>query len=145
MEGIITLILLFCYIGITWQGWHLRKELAKTVYWKSLPKGVAMFGYCLPVLVFLILNLEKIGFLRFLLSILLVVLFIYSVIEENSNFKKKPLEGFPSIMPDDMRKKVTTFHALTPLLTIFVLVFIGVVIDSLFNISDYIKGSRKKR
>ena len=145
MEGIIALILMFCYIGITLYGYQLRKELSKTVYWKSLPKGVAVFGYSLPILIFLILNSEKIGFFRIFLSILLAGVFLYSVIKQNNMLRKKTLKGFPSVMPDEVRRKVTTFHALTPLLTIFVLFYIGIILSFIFGVSDYMKGSRKNK
>lgn len=141
----IVIVLVFAYIGITVYGLDLRGELKKTEYWEKLPSGTPMFGYCLPVLLFILLNIERIGFVRVVLCILLVLGFIWCVSEENNTLKTKPLEGYSSVLPDDMRKKVVLFYALTPLLTILVLFLIGIILDTIFGISDYMKRQEKNK
>lgn len=141
----IVIILVFAYIGITVYGLKLRDELKKTEYWKKLPPGTAIFGYCLPVLLFILLSIERLGFIRIVFCILLLLAFIRCVANENNTLKRKPLEGYSFILPDDMRKKVVLFYALTPLLTIFVLFLIGIILDMIFGISDYLKRQEKNR
>ncbi|MCI8860406.1 MAG: hypothetical protein HFI71_13000 [Lachnospiraceae bacterium] len=139
--GFIYMILIILYFVVVLYGFELRKGLKKMDYWKSLPTGTAVFGYCLPVLILILLN--HIGFIRISISILLVIVFISCVVGLNNNLKEQPLQGFSSPLPEEDRKKVVTFYTLTPLLSILVLCYIGLVLDLLFKISDYQKRKRR--
>ncbi len=143
MEGVITIVLLILYILLTLYGWQIRGELKKTEYWKRLPSGTALYGYCLPVVLFILLSKEHVGFGRKFLCILLVAFFIYCVYVLSNSLNEKPLEGYSSVLPVDARKKVVLFNALTPLLTISVLFCIGLILDFIFGMSDYIKNEKK--
>lgn len=145
MEGLIAIVLMFSYIGVTLYGWELRGQLKKTEYWEKLPSETAVFGYLLPVILFILLSKEHVGAVRVILCILLVIVFICCVIGVNNDLKEKPLDGYSAVLPDDIRKKVVLFNALTPLLTIFVLAFIMSMLNMIFGISDYIKGQRKNK
>lgn len=59
--GFVYIVLIFLYFLATWYGWDLRKKLKKTDYWKKLPSGTAAYGYCLPVLLFILLEEEFLG------------------------------------------------------------------------------------
>lgn len=145
MEGFITIILLLSYIGITIYGWELREQLKKTEYWEKLPSGTAVFGYLLPIILFILLSKEHVGAGRILLCILFIIAFVCCIIGVNNNLKEKPLSGCSAVLPDDIRKKVVVFNALTPLLTIFIVAFIMLMLNMIFGISDDIKRQRKNK
>lgn len=141
--GFVYIVLIILFFVVTCYGWELRKELKKKDYWKSLPKGTVVYGYCLPILLWIILSSEHIGFIRITVSILLVIVFIVCVAGVSNNLKEKPLEGCANLLPEEERKKVVTFYALTPLLTILVIFFVGIILDSFFKLCDYMKRQGK--
>ena len=145
MKTLIAVSFVVVYFGITLFGWQVRQDLKKTEYWGKLTSGTAIFGYCLPVLLFILLSKEHVGFIRIALCILLVVIFIWCVVRANNNLKVKPLEGYSTVLPDSVRKKVVSFYALTPFLTIFVLAYIGIILDFTFWLMDYFKNLGKKK
>lgn len=137
--GFVYIVLIVLFFFATWYGWDLRKKLKKTDYWKSLPSGTAVYGYCLPVLLFILLGSEHVGFLRTMAGIFLVIVFILCVAGVSNNLKEKPLEGCASLLPEDARKKVVTFYALTPFISISVFICIGLILDFVFGMCDYMK------
>ncbi len=141
--GFVYIVLIFLYFLATWYGWELRKKLKKIDYWKKLPSGTAAYGYCLPVLLFILLGSEHVGFLRIMASILFVIVFILCVAGVSNNLKEKPLEGCTSLLQEEERKKVVTFYALTPFVSISVFIYIGLILDFVFGMSDYMKRQRK--
>ena len=141
---ILVCILVFGCIGLMVCGWKARHELKQTVYWKKLPGGTAIFGYSLPIILLIIGN-DELGFIQILISILLVVFFIYCLIQLNKNLKEKPLEGFSTVLPDDIRKKVVFFNAMTPLMTVFVFMIIYMVYTAITETVEYAKGKDKKK
>lgn len=143
MAGIIIIVLLFSYIGIAIYGWQLRDELKKTEYWEKLPSGTAIYGYILPVILFILLSKEHVGIIRILLCIFLVIVFSCCVAGLNNSLKATPLEGYSVVLPDDVRKKVVLFNALTPLMTILVIVVILQILDLIFGIIDFMKRQGK--
>ena len=143
MDFLFIIPILGC-IGLMIYGWKVRHELKQTVYWKKLPGGTAVFGYSLPIIM-LIIGIDELGFIQILISILLVVFFIYCVVKLNKNLKEKPLEGFSTVLPDDIRKKVVFFNAMTPLMTVFVLMIIYMVYTAITETVEYAKGRDKKK
>lgn len=141
---LICIILVTLYILITLYAWQIRGELKQTDYWNKLPSGTAILGYCLPVIILILGNEEHPGFIRIFIGILLVFLFICSVAGINSSLKQKPLEGYSSVLPDDVRKKIVLFYALTPIISISVLCFIAIILDFIFGMMDYKKRKPKK-
>lgn len=144
LETFIVITLVVLYFGVTVYAWQIRGELKQTEYWEKLPSGTAILGYCLPVLILILGNEEHPGFIRIFLGILLVFLFICSVAGINSSLKEKPLEGYSSVLPDDARKKIVLFYALTPIIAISVLAFIAIILDFIFGVMDYMKRKTKK-
>lgn len=126
---ILALTFLVCYT------WDLRKGLVNSEYWKSLPKGPEYYGICLPVVLFVILSAEKIGFFRVMLCLFLIIVFILYIVSQCAVLKEK--------LPVEIYKKVLILYILSPLLSISVLVIIGICLSFIFGLDDMLKRKKK--
>ena len=144
MIGLFLLALIIAGALCAIQGLTIRKRLKKSIYWKSIPKGTIFYGYSFPVaLVFISEKLwGKPSFT--ILSILAVILFIYLVIALNNDLKTKRLGETQEVLPNDVRKDVVTFCALTPFITAYAFLLLYIVIDSLIGIEEQLKNRGKK-
>ena len=132
-------LVLCCMHGLT-----IRKSLKKSPYWKMIPQGTIAYGYSFPLaLIFISEKLwGKVSFT--ILSIFAVFLFICLVSGLNNELKTKPLRGAQEMLPDDIRKNVITFCAITPLISASIVLLIILIVNMLTEISDYAKKRGKK-
>ena len=144
MVGLFYLVLIVAGACGAIQGLTIRKRIKKSVYWKSIPRGTIFYGYSFPVVIVLISD-KLWGKPSFtILSILAILLFVYLVIALNNDLKTKRLGETQEVLPDDVRKDVITFCALTPVITTYAFLVIYIVIDSMIGISEYFKKRGKK-
>lgn len=126
---ILVLTLLVCYT------WDLRKGLVNSEYWNILPKGPEYYGICLPVVLFIILSAEEVGFFRVMLCLFLIIVFVLYIAGQCAVLKEK--------LPADVYKKVLILYILSPLLSISVLVIIGICLSFIFGLDDMLKRKKK--
>ena len=132
-------LVLCCMYGLT-----IRKSLKKSPYWKMIPKGTIAYGYSFPLaLVFISEKLwGKASFT--ILSIFVIFIFICLVSGLNTELKTKPLRGTQEMLPDDIRRNVITFCAITPLISASIFLLVLLIINILAEISDYAKKRGRK-
>lgn len=142
--GLIYIAFLIVLFLCCMHGLAIRKSLKKSPYWKMIPKGTIAYGYSFPLA--LILISEKLwGKASFtILSVFAVFLFICFVSGLNNELKTKPLRGTQEMLPDDIRKNVITFCAITPLISASIVLLIILIVNMLTEISDYAKKRGKK-
>lgn len=144
MTGIILLVLIIAGVYCAVKGLEVRKRLKQTEYWKKIPKGTIFYGYCFPAA--LVLLSEKLwGKISFtLLSIVVIFVFICLVSGLNNELKTKPLRGTKVMLPDDVRKDVVFFCAVTPLITAFIFLLLIIIMDALSDLEASTKRRNKK-
>lgn len=142
--GLIYMALFIVLVLCCMHGLTIRKNLKKSPYWKMIPKGTIAYGYSFPLA--LILISEKLwGKVSFtILSIAAIFLFICLVSGLNNELKTKPLRGTQEMLPDDIRKNVITFCAITPLISASILLIVILIVNALTEMSDYAKKKDRK-